>query len=53
VVVLVIGSKYVGNYLVGTNDGQCLILGSNSTTCSAVLSLPSEICLNMVFAMPR
>jgi hypothetical protein len=53
VAVLVIGSKYGGNYLLGTNNGQCLILGSNSTTCSAVLSLPSELCLNMDFAMPR
>jgi hypothetical protein len=51
VAILGIGSKYVGNLLVGTNDGQCLILGSNST-CGAVVSLPSEVCLNMDFAMP-
>jgi hypothetical protein len=52
VAVLVIGSKYVGNLLVGTNDGLCVILGSNSTTCGAVVSLPSEVCLTMDFAMP-
>jgi hypothetical protein len=46
--VLVIGSK---NYLLGTNDGQCAILGSNSTTCSVFLSLPSELCLNILLCL--